>query len=86
MSFRKQASGGKRDAAEGPIVDALIGRGCKVCYLSGKGNPDLLVKAPAGAWMPLEVKTGKGGYTANQDPDAWPTVRTPAEALAVVFG
>ena len=85
MSFRKHASGGKRDAAEGPIVEALRGLGCTIRFLSGRGNPDLLVRSPRGRWTPLEVKTGKAGYTPNQDPTNWPTVRTPEEAIAEVF-
>lgn len=86
MSFRKRGSGGKRDAAEGPIVEALRGLGCTICFLSGQGNPDLLVRSPAGRWVPIEVKSGKSGFTPNQDPTAYPVARTPQEAVDAVFG
>lgn len=87
MSYVKQGGGGKRDAAEPAIVAALRELGCTVRYLSGKGNPDLLVRRPLHRWWtPLEVKSGTAGYTKNQNPDDWATVRTPAQAIEEVFG
>ena len=85
MSFRKLAAGGKRDANEGMIVDALRGLGCKVYRLSGRGNPDLIVRSPMGRWTPLEVKGTKGTLTKAQADICWPVVRSVEDAIAEVW-
>lgn len=88
MSFRKRGSGGKRDRAEGPIVDALRDLGCRVWYLSGQGNPDLLVlkPGPTRIYVPLEVKSHGGTLTKNQQDVPWAVVRGPQEAIEAIFG
>ncbi len=88
MSWRRYAGGGKRDAAERPIIEALVGMGCLVRQLSGKGNPDLLVlrRHPTRLWVPLEVKSDGGTLTKNQQDIDWPVVRTKHEAIQAVFG
>jgi len=83
MGWRRRAGGGKRDASEQAIVDALQLVGADVFKLSGTGNPDLLVRY-AGRWTPLEVKTGKGQLTRNQQHLIWPVARTVEQALIVV--
>ena len=80
MSYRKRAGGGKRDTAEGPIVDALRAVGARVWHIGGTGNPDLLVEW-RGVWTPLEAKSKGGTLTRNQQALAWVVVRTPEEAL-----
>jgi len=88
MSWRRYAGGGKRDAAERPIIEALQGLGCTVYQLSGKGNPDLLVRrpSPSGLWVPLEVKSDGGTLTKNQQDLEWPVVRDKYQAIQAVFG
>jgi hypothetical protein len=83
VSYRRRGGGGKRDTAEGPIVDALRACGVGVWFLSGQGNPDLLTHY-RGLWLPLEVKTGKGTLTPNQVGILWPVTRTVDQALAVL--
>ncbi len=80
MGWRRRAGGGKRDIAEGPIVDALRAVGATVKHVGGTGNPDLLVRY-RGIWTPLEVKTGKGPRTRNQQDIEWPIVTSPEDAL-----
>ena len=80
MGWRRRAGGGKRDSAEAPIVEALGAAGASVYQIGGTGNPDLLV-CYWGRWTPLEVKTGKGKRTKNQQAIEWPIVTTPDEAL-----
>lgn len=81
MSARGRAA--KRDAAEGPIVDALRRCGADVHRISGAGLPDLLVRF-RGAWMPLEVKSAKGRLTKAQADIRWPVVRTFQEAADAI--
>ncbi len=83
MSFRRRAGGGKRDAAEAAIVDALRGVGASVYHLSGVSNPDLLAWFRGRPYV-MEVKSGKGTVTKNQVAIPWPIVRTPEQALAVI--
>lgn len=83
MGYRRRAGGGRRDANEGPIVDALRKVGCRVWFLGGTGNPDLLVER-GGRFYPLETKQPKGRRTQNQADIPWPVVRTVEDALAVV--
>jgi hypothetical protein len=83
MSFRKRASGGKRDTAEAAILDALHRVGAETWQLAGRGNPDVLVRF-RGIYTPLEVKTGKGRRTENQTAIPWPLVRTPEQALQAI--
>ena len=71
----------KRDAAEGPIVQALEAVGAEVWRLSGKGVGDLLVRY-RGVLHCAEVKTGKSKLRATQG--AFPVWRTPSEALAAI--
>lgn len=73
----------KRDAAEGPIVEALRGVGAHVTQISGKGAPDLLVRYK-GTLTALEVKTGKRGRTDAQQVTQWPIARTVDEALKAI--
>lgn len=84
MSYRRRAGGGRRDLAEGPIVDGLRARGFVVRHIGGTGNPDILV-GRSGRWWPMEVKTGKGKKTRAQIAegagDLWPIVTTLDEAL-----
>ena len=80
MGWRRRAGGGKRDSAEQPIADALTAVGASVFKIGGTGNPDLLVGF-RGVWTPMEVKTGKGKRTKNQQAITWPIVTTPDEAL-----
>jgi len=83
VSFRKRAAGGKRDASEPAILDALHAVGAETWQLSGTGNPDVLVRF-RGVYTPLEVKTGKGRRTANQCGVPWPIVRNGLEALLAI--
>lgn len=83
MSWRRRAGGYKRDIAERPIVDALEGVGARTWLLQGKGCPDLLVLF-RGVYTPLEIKTGKGKRTANQQDIPWSVVTTPDEALKTI--
>lgn len=83
MSWRKRGAGGKRDSNEKPIVDALRASGARVWFLSGQGNPDLLVLA-YGRFVPLETKQPKGTRTKNQLNIPWAVVRTPEEALKAI--
>ncbi len=85
MTFRRGAAGKRRDATEGPIVEALRGLGCEIHYISGLGLPDLLVRSPAGRWVPLEVKSAKGRMQPSQQAIRWPVVRTVDEAIAEVW-
>lgn len=86
MGYRKRAGGGKRDAIEQAIVEALTGRMVSVWRLGGTGNPDLLVLIPGGRWMPIEVKSGNAPMTRNQQRIPWPIVRSVDDALNLVFG
>lgn len=74
----------RRDIAEKPIVDALRALGFTVSRLTGKGNPDILVRAKSrsgpNAWG-FEVKTGDAGRTAAQEVTEWPIVRSIDDAL-----
>ncbi len=83
MSYRRRAGGGKRDTAEAEIVAALEAVGARVWRLGGTGNPDLLTLR-AGIYVPLEVKTAKGGLTPNQQSIPWSVVRSVDEALRAI--
>lgn len=84
MGYRRRAGGGKRDAAEQGIIDALRATGAVVWQLSGTSNPDLLILS-RGQWVPCEVKTGKAGkLTRNQESIPWPVVRSVSDALALI--
>jgi radical SAM superfamily enzyme with C-terminal helix-hairpin-helix motif len=79
----------RRDDNEQSIVDALEKCGCVVFRLDRPA--DLLVFLGARCW-PMEIKRAKGKLTEQQiedrkrlAPNAIPVVRTPEEALAVVF-
>ncbi len=84
MGWRRRAGGGKRDAAEKPIRDALAGVGAECWQIGGTGNPDLLVRFPArsGRFYAGEVKTGKAGETDNQG--AFEIWRTPEDVLKAI--
>lgn len=84
MSFRRRAGGGKRDTAEGPIVEALRAIGAEVWHVGGQGNPDILTRL-RGRYLPMEIKTGKGRRTKNQGDIPWPIVRTPEEAIQQIL-
>lgn len=84
--MRTGGAGKRRDAAEKPIAEALRGLGCTITYLNGHGCPDLLVKAPSGRWIPLEVKSPGGRLQPSQQAIQWPVVRTPADAITAVLG
>ena len=81
MGWRRRAGGGKRDAAEKGIVDALQAVGAQTWQLSGTGNPDVLVLFQ-GTYYVAEVKTGKGRMRPAQADIPWPIWRTSEEALA----
>lgn len=83
MGYRKRAGGGKRDAAEGPIVEALKAAGARVWYLGGTGNPDLLVRYK-GAYYVGEAKTGRAAPNKNQQDIPWPVWRVPLDALITI--
>jgi Holliday junction resolvase len=83
MGYRRRAGGGKRDSAEAAIVDALEAVGARVWRIGGTGNPDLLCLR-GGIYTPLEVKTGKGAATVNQQSIPWPIVRDVAQALMAI--
>lgn len=85
MSRVKRGAGGKRDGNETPIVEALRAIGCRVWFLSGQGNPDLLVYRE-GRYYPMETKQRKGTLTPNQADIPWPIVRSVDEAIRVVNG
>lgn len=86
-AFRRGGARKRRDAAEGPIVEALRAVGATTWQLSGTGLPDLLV-AYRGAWHVGEVKTEKGRLTPAQLAQGagrlWPVWRTPDEALTAI--
>jgi len=71
----------KRDAAEGPIVEALRAVGAQVWFISGKGLPDLLVRYK-GRLEAGEVKSKGGKETENQGD--FPIWRKPEDALAAI--
>lgn len=98
MSLRRLAI--RRDANEGPIVDALLAAGATVLRLNMKDVPDLLVGF-RGRNVLMEIKNPpgpKGGTSADGqhlsfDQHAWHlawrgltpvVVRTPAEALRAI--
>lgn len=83
MSYVKRAGGGKRDASEAKIVEALQKVGARVWRIGGTGNPDLLVLF-RGVYFVYEVKTGKGKKTANQGDIPWPVITTPAQVLQAI--
>lgn len=84
MSYRRRAGGGKRDAAEEAICQALEAVGATIYKLSGTGNPDVLISF-RGAWQPLEIKSGKAGrLTRNQQDLRWPVVHDVFEALRAI--
>jgi hypothetical protein len=83
VSYRRVAGGGKRDAAEPAIVEALRAIGASVYHVGGAGNPDLLVRY-RGVWTPLEVKTGTGRRTRLQSDIPWAVVRTVDDAVRAV--
>ncbi len=81
MSYRRNAGGGRRDIAEGPICEALDGVGAEYWLIGGRGNPDILVRF-RGREQAAEIKTGKGKETKNQgDFQIW---RTPQDALRAI--
>lgn len=82
--MRRVGQTSKRDAAEGPIVDALRAVGAHVTRLSGVGAPDLLVRSPRGLLVALEVKGKHGKRTDAQEESQWPIVRTIDEALTAI--
>jgi hypothetical protein len=63
VSLHRRAA--KRDAAEGPIVEAARAFGFSVDYLSKKGMPDLLL-GKDGLTRVVEVKSGNGKLTEDQ--------------------
>lgn len=73
----------RRDANEPAIVDALLAAGATIYRLSGKGQPDLLVRF-RGIWTPLEVKTTTGRLTKAQAAIDWPIVRSVEDALTAI--
>lgn len=81
MSFRRRAGGGRRDTAEGPILEALTGVGAEYWQIGGQGNPDVLVRF-RGRFYAAEVKTGKGKETKNQG--AFEIWRTSTDALRAI--
>ncbi len=81
MSYRRRAGGGKRDIAEGPIVDALRRVGAECWHIGGQSNPDLLVRFQ-GRFYAGEVKTGNEKETKNQG--AFEIWRTPQDALKAI--
>jgi hypothetical protein len=82
----------KIDACQPEIVAALVGVGCSVQTLGqvGRGCPDLLVYAPCGGYLLIEVKVP--GEKLNATEAAWHArwkgpvhiVKSVEEALAVV--
>lgn len=80
MGWRRRAGGGKRDSAEAGIIQALEAIGVRVWRVGGTGNPDILCLY-RGVYTPMEVKTGTGKATVNQQAIPWPVVRTPEQAL-----
>lgn len=64
-------------------MQTLRAMGCQVWFLSGTGNPDLLVKR-AGRFYAFEVKSGKAKLTPNQNHANWPILRCVEDALAVL--
>lgn len=81
MGYRRRAGGGKRDTAEGPILDALRAVGAEFWQIGGTGNPDVLCRF-RGHLYAAEVKTGSGKETGNQG--AFPIWRTPEDALKAI--
>ena len=85
--FRRGGAGRRRDATEGPIVDALWACGATCLRIGGEGLPDLLARY-GGRWTPLEVKRRGGRRTAKQVElgagELWPIVETVDEALRAV--
>jgi hypothetical protein len=88
----KYRRGGKPDANQGPIVDALRGVGATVQVLSevGHGCPDLLVGWRGRTYL-FEVKTESGALNENEA--EWATswrgervkvVRSTQSALAAI--
>lgn len=85
----------KVDANHDQIVSALEAAGCSVQSLApiGKGCPDALA-AKAGAMWLFEFKNPKGKDEVNEAQRKWHiewnapvyVVRTPDEALAVIYG
>jgi hypothetical protein len=79
----------KRDANEGPIVDALKAAGATVRRLSETGVPDLIVGIDGANYL-LEVKDKGGKLTEAEDTffNEWQgqktIVRTPEEALRAI--
>lgn len=91
MSFRRGGAGKRRDETEPAIRAALEACGRRSWQVSGLGLPDLLIWSPGafvshyeGFWMPVEVKTAKGGFTEHQDPLRWPVLRSVEDALALI--
>jgi hypothetical protein len=75
----------KRDLNEPAIVDALESIGLTVVRLSAPGVPDLLVWSPWDGTRLLEVKSGTGRLTPQQEEFVMPftIVRSEQEALAL---
>jgi hypothetical protein len=66
-------------------VLALRALGCRVWFLSGQGNPDLLVWRE-GRYYPMETKQRKGKLTPNQRDIPWVVVRSVDDAIRVING
>jgi Holliday junction resolvase len=81
MSLKRYAA--KRDANEEPIRQALEAVGAQVWKISGKGNPDLLVKF-RDVLFAFEVKSQAGQRTEAQEETQWPIVRDVAAALQAI--
>lgn len=83
MSYRRVAAGGRRDVAEGPIVAAARQIGAEVWFLSGCGNPDLLLRF-RGRLFAAEIKSRGGRETPNQGKfPVWRDVTDMLDALGV---
>ena len=85
--FRRGGAGRRRDATEGPIVDALRACGATCLRVGGEGLPDLLVRYGR-LWTPLELKSHGGRRTKAQAElgagELWPIVETVEQALRAV--
>lgn len=84
MSFRRRAGGGKRDAIEAELIQALQAVGVRCWRLGGTGNADVLTLY-RGRYLPLEVKSGRAGrLTRNQTDIPWPVVESVDAAFQAV--
>lgn len=81
VSYRRRAGGGKRDAAEKAILEALDAVGAEYWQIGGTGNPDLLIRFRR-RFYAGEVKTGNAKETDNQG--AFEVWRTPDDVLKAI--